>query len=117
MNLPFTGGNITALDRFNALTAKIGDASGKTEQPAQQDSNGQIYWYVYCLRQGKNALLGPYATQPEAAKAAQDKVSGWSYRVIGFRTRNRAAAVQMLKHDIANGGQIGKAIAAMRHSV
>ena len=115
--MSYMGGKVTALDHFNAFRSKIGDQGAQGDSQPQQQGNGQLYWYVYCMKQGKNALLGPYDSQPDASKAAQDKVSGWSYRILGFRTRNRAAAVQMLKHDIASGGAMAKAIHAMQHSV
>ena len=116
MGIPFVTGKTSALDYFDKYNGSIGDVQAGDSQQKQQ-GDGQMYWYVYTLKQGKHVLIGPYETQQDAGKSARQKISGWSYKVIGFRTRNRAAAVQMLKHDISNGGTMSKALESMRHTV
>jgi len=108
-------GRTSALDYFHKLEGSFGNGMG------QQDTAGgngkQIYWYVFGVRTGKKALLGPYKARDDAVNAARERMSGWTYRTIGLPTRNRAAAVQMLKHDIAKGGAAAQALQAMRHTV
>jgi len=114
----FSFGRASALDHYNSLAGKIGDVPAGGNAPQQQQGNSQqVYWYIYCMKGGQHALMGPYNTQQDAANSAREKISGWSFRILGFRTRNRAAAVQMLKHDIASGGKVSQAIESMRHSV
>lgn len=50
-------------------------------------------------------------------RCIKGKMTGWAYKVIGLPTRNRAAAIQMVKHDIARNGAIAQALQSMRHSV
>jgi len=116
MGIPFVTGKTSALDYFDKYNGSIGDVQASDSQQKQQ-GDGQMYWYVYTLKQGKHVLIGPYETQQDAGKSARQKISGWSYKIIGFRTRNRAAAVQMLKHDISSGGTMSKALESMRHTV
>ena len=107
-------GRTSALDHFHMLEQKMGDAP---EGGGQSAGSSPIYWYVFCMQCGKKAMLGPYNSQSDASAAAQKKMSGWTYKVMGFHTRDRAKAVQMLKHDIAHNGAAGQALQSMQHTV
>ena len=113
----FQPGRTSALDYFRKFNGSIGgDNSGSSSEQTATGGN-QVWWYIYGRQCNKQVLAGPYRSQDEARKAASERFSGWTYRVLGMPTKDRGRARQMLSHEIAKGGSVADSFKRMQREV
>lgn len=112
----FQPGRTSALDYFKKFSGSIGDNEGGESRVGGQ-SGGRVYWFVYGRQGEKQILAGPYNSREEAVRAAGQRLSGWSYKILGMPTKDRGKARRMLAHEVAKGGQLSESLKRMQREV
>jgi len=112
----FQPGRTSALDYFKKFDRSIGENEGSGQQVGGQ-AGGRIYWFVYGRQGSKQVLAGPYNSRDEAVRAAGQRLSGWTYKVLGMPTKDRSRARRLLAHEVAKGGQLAESLKRMQREV
>ena len=114
----FQPGRTSALDYFRKFKGSIGsNADNGGERDHIGGNGGRTYWFIYGRQCQKQILAGPYNSNEEARKAASERFSGWTYRVLGMPTKDRSRARQILSHEIAKGGSVADSFKRMQKEV
>ena len=113
----FQPGRTSALDYFRKFKGSIGGSAGGTDHDHVGGNSDRMYWFIYGRQCQKQVLAGPYNSNEDARKAASERFSGWTYRILGMPTKDRSRARQMLSHEIAKGGSVADSFKKMQREV
>ena len=113
----FQPGRTSALDYFRKFKGSIGDSAGSGAGDHIGGNSDRTYWFIYGRQCQKQVLAGPYNSNEDARKAASERFSGWTYRILGMPTKDRSRARQMLSHEIAKGGSVADSFKKMQREV
>lgn len=109
-------GRTSALDYFKKYSGNIG--GGDAGDNSRVGGNaGRVYWFIYGRQGSRQVLAGPYNTQEDARRAAGERFSGWTYKVLGMPTKDRGRARRMLAHEVAKGGSVADSLKRMQREV
>lgn len=109
-------GRTSALDYFKKYSGNIGGGDTGDNSRVGGDK-GRVYWFIYGRQGSRQVLAGPYNTQEDARRAAGERFSGWTYKILGMPTKDRGRARRILAHEVAKGGSVADSLKRMQREV
>ena len=97
---------------YNSISEKV----HKMAQPLEQ----REYYYIVCKAEnGRTILLGAYNSELEANSIAMSKLGGgYNYEIVPLKTRDRAKATQILRHNnLYQSGDLSSSLRRMKHAI